>query len=150
MEWHYSRHKGKTQRTRTGHRKLVCCRWSIQFIFTRKPEEKYELEYWPRKGGRLKAVVNTVRSFRRDKLPAAENTPAHKEAEMKSEKEAKNKTRSASLIRKEFAFFKDRRQRSVSKSQFGVMYKSRDDMDLTRENDAAIKRNRNGSKKLVR
>jgi len=69
---------------------------------------------------------------------------------MKSEKEAKNKPRSSSLIRKKFLFLKDRRQRSVSESQLGVSYKTRDDMDLTRENDAATKRNRNGVKKLVR
>ena len=87
-----------------------------------------------------------MRSFRRDKIPAAS---ADKEAEMKSEKEAKNKPRSSSLIRKKFAFLKDRRQRSVSESQLGVLYKSRDDMDLTRENGAATKRNRNGAKKLV-
>ena len=68
---------------------------------------------------------------------------------MKSEKEAKNKPRSSSLIRKKFAFLKDRRQRSVSESQLGVLYKSRDDIDLTRENGAATKRNRNGAKKLV-
>ena len=115
-----------------------------------KTDETYELKDWPRKGGRLKAVVNTVRSFRRNKLPAAENTSADKEAEMKSENEAKNKPRSTSLIRKKFAFLKDRRQRSVSESQLGVMYKSRDDLDLTWENDTAAKRNRNGAKKLVR
>jgi len=122
---------------------------SNSFLRT-KTDETYELKDWPRKGGRLKAVVNTVRSFRRDKLPAAEYTSADKEAEMKSENEAKNKPRSTSLIRKKFAFLKDRRQRSVSESQLGVMYKSRDDMDLTRENDTAAKRNRNGAKKLVR
>ena len=116
-------------------------------------EDTYKLKDWPRKGGRLKSVVDTVRSFRRDKTSAAENTSdASRGAEMKSETEAKNKTRSVSSIRKKFSFLKDRRQRSVSESNLGEMYRSRDDMDplLTRENGEVATRGRNGGKKLVR
>ena len=116
-------------------------------------KDTYKLKDWPRKGGRLKSVVDTVRAFRRDKTPAAENTSdANRGAEMKSETEVKNKSRSASSIRKKFSFLKDRRQRSVSESQLGEMYRSRDDMDplITRENGEVASRSRNGAKKLVR
>lgn len=122
-------------------------------------EDEYELKAWPRKGGRFRSVVDTVRSLRRDKAPAClsaeENTTAEddKGTELKSEMQAKQKApRSARLLRKKFSFLKDRRQRSVSESHLGVMYTSHDDMDplLRRENEAAAKRSKNGAKKLVR
>ena len=116
-------------------------------------EESYKLKDWPRKGRRLKAVVDTVRAFRRDKTPTVENaSDASKEAETKNEAEVKNKPTSAATIRKKFAFLKDRRQRSVSESQLVTIYGSRDDTDplLRREKEAAETRDRNGAGKLVR
>lgn len=102
-------------------------------------EGEYELKAWPRKSGRLRSVVETVRSFR-SRSPAsftgAENTSAHGEyTGQGSQMEVKDKSRNTSrvlkgnAIRKKLSFLKDRRQRSVSESHLGVLYSSQDDMD---------------------
>ena len=111
-------------------------------------EGEYELKAWPRKSGRFKSVVNTVRSFRSRTVhsaPAAfsgaentENTLGPEESTghvQGSQVEGREKPRNTSSvskvnsIRKKFSFLKDRRQRSVSESQLGVLYSSQDDMD---------------------
>lgn len=102
-------------------------------------EGEYELKAWPRKSGRLRSVVDTVRSLR-SRSPAsfsgAENTSGHGESTGQgSQTEGKDKSRNTSRvlkgnsIRKKFSFLKDRRQRSVSESHLGVLYSSQDDMD---------------------
>ena len=94
-------------------------------------ERKYELKAWPRKSGRFRSVVDTVRSLG-SRSPAsfsgAENTSGHREnTGQGSQMERKEKSRNS--IRKKFSFLKDRRQRSVSESHLGVLYSSQDDMD---------------------
>ena len=102
-------------------------------------EGEYELKAWPRKSGRLRSVVETVRSLRSRSpasFPGDENTAAHGEnTGQGSQMEGKDKSRNTSRvlkgnsIRKKFSFLKDRRQRSVSESHLGVLYSSQDDMD---------------------
>ena len=100
---------------------------------------EYELKAWPRKSGRLRSVVETVRSLR-SRSPAsftgAQNTAAQGEnTGQGSQMEEKDKSRNTARvlrgnsIRKKFSFLKDRRQRSVSESHLGVLYSSQDDMD---------------------
>lgn len=112
-------------------------------------EDTYKLKDWRSKGRRLKSVVETVRALRRDKTSASENTlDTNNSAEM----QAKGKPRSKGLIRKKFASLKERRQRSASESNLGIVIRSRDDMDpwLRRENGATATFDKNTTKKLLR
>jgi len=122
-------------------------------------EREYELKAWPRKSGRLRSVVDTVRSLR-SRSPAsfsgAEHTSGHGESTGQgNQMEGNDKSRSTSRalkgvkgnsIRKKFSFLKDRRQRSVSESHLGVSYSSQDDMNGTAANSS---KNR-ALKKLIR
>lgn len=108
-----------------------------------KTEREYELKAWPRKSGRFKSVVDTVRSLRSRTVhsaPAsfsgAENISGPEEsAGQGSQVEERDKPRKPSSaskvnsIRKKFSFLKDRRQRSVSESHLSVLYSSQDDMN---------------------
>lgn len=108
-----------------------------------KTGREYELKAWPRKSGRFKSVVDTVRSLRSRTVhsaPAsfsgAENTSGPEESTGQgSQVEGRDKPRNTSSaskvnsIRKKFSFLKDRRQRSVSESHLGVLYSSQDDVD---------------------
>ena len=119
-------------------------------------EGEYELKAWPRKSGRLRSVVDTVRSLR-SRSPAscsgAENTSGHGEStEQGSQMEGKDISRNTSRvikgnsIRKKFSFLKDRRQRSVSESHLGVLYSSQDDMNGMKANSSK----KRALKKLIR
>ena len=113
-------------------------------------EGQYELKAWPRKSGRLRSVVDTVRSLR-SRSPASfsgtENTSGHGESNTQgSQMEGKDKSKNTSRvlkgnsIRKKFSFLKDRRQRSVSESHLGVLYSSQDDMAANSSKHRALKK----------
>lgn len=124
-------------------------------------EGEYELKAWPRKSGRFRSVVDTVRSLRSrtvSSAPAsfsgAENTSGQGESTGQgSQMEGKDKSRNTSSvlkgnsIRKKFSFLKERRQRSVSEGHLGVLYSSQDDMDGMRAANSSKSR---ALKKLMR
>ena len=121
-------------------------------------KDTYQLKDWPSKSGRLKsAVVETVRSLRREKASAGaswneSNPDADRNAEMKSDTE-KRKPKSARLLRKKFSFMKDRRPRSRSESNIPEISSSHDDMNQNHNPKELIRRsseNLTGSTSLNR
>lgn len=121
-------------------------------------KDTYQLKDWPSKSGRLKsAVVETVRSLRRDKASAGaswneSNPDADRNAEMKSDTETR-KPKSARLLRKKFSFMKDRRPRSRSESNIPEISSSHDDMNQNHNPKELIRRsseNLTGSTSLNR
>ena len=121
---------------------------STQFPPT-KHRASHKLKDSGSKGKRFRYVVETVRALRRDKTTAPESTlDANKTPETK----ASSKPRIKSSFRKKFASLKERRQRSVSESNLGSMFRSRDDMDLwlREQNRAAAICDKNGAKNLPR
>lgn len=119
-------------------------------------EGKYELKAWPRKSGRFRSVVDTVRSLRSrspSSFSSVENTSGYGEnagqgRKMEGKDNSKNTSRvlKGNSIRKKFSFRKDRRQRSVSESHLGVLYSSQDDMDGLAANSGKT----HALKKLIR
>lgn len=125
--------------------------------FTRVGSQgEYELKAWPRKGGRFRSVVDTVRSLRCSMVPSVPSAFPGGENISGPEESAEQRNTSSvkgNSIRKKFSFLKDRRQRSVSESHLGVLYSSQDDLDplLRRENGMATNSSKTGAaKKLVR
>lgn len=114
-----------------------------------KPRATFKLKDWGSKGKRLRNVVESVLALRRDKTTSSESAlDVTKTAEAK----AKSKPRTRSSFRKKFASLKERRQRSVSDSNLGSLFRSRDDMDplLWRQNRAAAICDESGAKNLLR
>lgn len=102
-------------------------------------DRAYELKAWPRKSGRLKSVVDTVRSIRSRTVQSAPTafcgteSGSEESSGQGSQTEGKDKPKNSAskmkAIRKKLSFLKERRQRSVSENHLGVLYSSQDNMD---------------------
>ncbi|KAK2560441.1 Uncharacterized protein P5673_016790 [Acropora cervicornis] len=121
---------------------------STQFPAT-KQRASFKLKDWGSKGKRLRNVVESVLALRRDRTSSSESTL---DVTKKAEAKAKSKPRTRSSFRKKFASLKERRQRSVSDSNLGSLFRSRDDMDplLWRQNRAAAICDESGAKNRLR
>ena len=121
---------------------------STQFPAT-KHRASFKLKDWGSKGKRLRNVVESVLALRRDRTSSSESTL---DVTKKAEAKTKSKPRIRSSFRKKFASLKERRQRSVSDSNLGSLFRSCDDMDplLWPQNRAAAICDESGAKNRLR